>query len=86
MSETVHHRLTIPIEHAGHRLDQVLAEMLDGYSRTRIKEWIDAGQVLPGLNNGFKGGAPDIGAFELGSELPHYGPRLEKDQATADSK
>ena len=46
MSETVHHRLTIPLEHAGHRLDQGLAELLDGYSRTRIKEWIDAGQVL----------------------------------------
>ena len=46
MSESVHHRLTIPVEHAGQRLDQVLAELLDGYSRTRIKEWIDAGQVL----------------------------------------
>jgi 23S rRNA pseudouridine1911/1915/1917 synthase len=46
MPEAVHHQLTIPIEHAGHRLDQVLAELLNGYSRTRIKEWIDAGQVL----------------------------------------
>jgi 23S rRNA pseudouridine1911/1915/1917 synthase len=46
MSEAVHHQLTIPIDHAGQRLDQVLAELLDGYSRTRIKEWIDAGQVL----------------------------------------
>jgi 23S rRNA pseudouridine1911/1915/1917 synthase len=46
MSEPVHHQLTIPFEHAGQRLDQVLAELLDGYSRTRIKEWIDAGQVL----------------------------------------
>lgn len=46
MSESVHHRLTIPLEHAGQRLDQVLAELLEGYSRTRIKEWIDAGEVL----------------------------------------
>ena len=46
MSESVHHRLTIPAEAAGQRLDQVLAELLEGYSRTRIKEWIDAGQVL----------------------------------------
>jgi 23S rRNA pseudouridine1911/1915/1917 synthase len=45
MSEAVHHQLTIPFEHAGQRLDQVLAELLEGYSRTRIKEWIDAGQV-----------------------------------------
>jgi 23S rRNA pseudouridine1911/1915/1917 synthase len=46
MSEDVHHQLTIPPEHAGQRLDQVLAELLSEYSRTRIKEWIDAGQVL----------------------------------------
>ncbi len=46
MTESVHHQLTIPTEHAGQRLDQVLAELLDGYSRTRIKEWIDSGQVL----------------------------------------
>lgn len=46
MTESVHHQLTIPAEHAGQRLDQVLAELLDGYSRTRIKEWIDSGQVL----------------------------------------
>ena len=46
MSDAVHHQLTIPAQYAGQRLDQVLAELLDGYSRTRIKEWIDAGQVL----------------------------------------
>lgn len=46
MSEAVHHQLTIPFDHAGQRLDQVLAELLEGYSRTRIKEWIDAGEVL----------------------------------------
>jgi 23S rRNA pseudouridine1911/1915/1917 synthase len=45
MPEAVHRQLTIPFEHAGQRLDQVLAELLEGYSRTRIKEWIDAGQV-----------------------------------------
>ncbi|MDY6949124.1 MAG: 23S rRNA pseudouridine(1911/1915/1917) synthase RluD [Pseudomonadota bacterium] len=46
MSEAVHHQLTVPFDHAGQRLDQVLAELLEGYSRTRIKEWIDAGEVL----------------------------------------
>lgn len=46
MTESVHHQLTIPAEHAGQRLDQVLAELLEGFSRTRIKEWIDSGQVL----------------------------------------
>jgi hypothetical protein len=36
---------------------------------------VDAGEVLPGLNDGYVGQAPDLGAYELGSELPHYGPR-----------
>jgi hypothetical protein len=35
----------------------------------------DAGQVLPGINDGFAGKAPDLGAYERGSPLPHYGPR-----------
>ena len=38
--------LTIPVEHAGKRLDQSLAELLPDYSRSRIQAWIDAGQVL----------------------------------------
>lgn len=46
MAESIQHSLTIPVEHAGHRLDQVLADLLTDYSRTRIKEWIEAGQVL----------------------------------------
>lgn len=40
------HRLTIPADHAGQRLDQALAELLPEYSRTRIKDWIAAGRVL----------------------------------------
>jgi hypothetical protein len=36
---------------------------------------IDAGQPLPGVNDGFRGGAPDLGAYEQGESLPHYGPR-----------
>lgn len=36
---------------------------------------IDAGEILPGINDGFSGKAPDLGAYELGAELPHYGPR-----------
>jgi 23S rRNA pseudouridine1911/1915/1917 synthase len=46
MSEPIQHSLTIPAEHAGQRLDQVLADLLSSYSRTRLKEWIEAGQVL----------------------------------------
>ncbi|MBV9470283.1 MAG: right-handed parallel beta-helix repeat-containing protein, partial [Abitibacteriaceae bacterium] len=36
---------------------------------------IDAGEALPNFNNGFAGKAPDLGAYEYGSPLPHYGPR-----------
>ncbi|MGC3981960.1 MAG: 23S rRNA pseudouridine(1911/1915/1917) synthase RluD [Steroidobacteraceae bacterium] len=37
--------LVIPMEYAGQRLDQVLAELLPDYSRTRLKAWIEGGQV-----------------------------------------
>jgi len=36
---------------------------------------VDAGVVLPNINDGYRGKAPDVGAYEYGSELPHYGPR-----------
>jgi hypothetical protein len=36
---------------------------------------IDAGVVLPGITDGFTGKAPDLGAYEYGTEPPHYGPR-----------
>ena len=38
--------LLIPVEHANERLDQALAKLLPEYSRTQIKEWIEAGAVL----------------------------------------
>jgi hypothetical protein len=36
---------------------------------------VDTGQVLPGINDGYAGKAPDLGAVELGASLPRYGPR-----------
>jgi hypothetical protein len=36
---------------------------------------IDAGVVLPTVNDGFTGKAPDLGAVEFGRPEPHYGPR-----------
>jgi hypothetical protein len=36
---------------------------------------LDSGESLPGLNDGFAGRAPDLGAYEAGVPLPHYGPR-----------
>ena len=38
---------------------------------------VAAGIILPNLNDGFAGKAPDMGAYELGQELPYYGPRPE---------
>jgi hypothetical protein len=35
----------------------------------------NAGTVLPGFNDGFRGSAPDLGAYEIGDAPPHYGPR-----------
>ncbi|HVR86167.1 MAG TPA: right-handed parallel beta-helix repeat-containing protein, partial [Planctomycetota bacterium] len=39
---------------------------------------IDAGEILPGWNDGFAGKAPDLGAYEVGQEPPRYGPRPEE--------
>jgi hypothetical protein len=36
---------------------------------------IDAGVELPSITDGFTGAAPDLGAYESGKPLPHYGPR-----------
>jgi hypothetical protein len=36
---------------------------------------VDAGCVLPNVNDGFVGKAPDLGALEVGQSLPIWGPR-----------
>ena len=36
---------------------------------------VDAGLVLPGINDGYTGAAPDLGCYEVGRPVPHYGPR-----------
>ncbi len=36
---------------------------------------VDAGELIPTVNNGFSGNAPDLGALEAGQPAPHYGPR-----------
>ena len=45
MSTPVRQTLIVPPELSGQRLDQVLAELMSEYSRTRIKTWIDGGNV-----------------------------------------
>jgi hypothetical protein len=50
----------------------------------RGSDALDRGEQLPGINDGFTGNAPDLGAYEAGATLPHYGPRsrgaAEKEQ------
>jgi hypothetical protein len=36
---------------------------------------VDAGVTLPTITDGFTGRAPDLGAYEVGRPLFHYGPR-----------
>ncbi len=36
---------------------------------------VDAGDLIPGINDGYHGDAPDLGAYETGEKVPHYGPR-----------
>jgi hypothetical protein len=36
---------------------------------------VDAGIRLPNVNDDLTGRAPDLGAYETGQPLPHYGPR-----------
>jgi len=38
---------------------------------------VDAGIVLPNINEDFNGAAPDLGAYEVGAPLPYYGPRMD---------
>jgi hypothetical protein len=35
----------------------------------------DAAVLLPNINDDFTGQGPDMGAYEIGKPLPHYGPR-----------
>ncbi|MDR2214378.1 MAG: hypothetical protein LBE59_00865 [Nevskiaceae bacterium] len=44
------------------------------FTLVRRSKAIDKGMVLPNITDGFTGRAPDLGAFEYGQPLPHYGP------------
>jgi len=38
----------------------------------------NAGCILPNVNDGFTGKTPDLGAYEIGTPVPVYGPRPKK--------
>ncbi len=39
---------------------------------------VDKGVILANINEDYKGLAPDLGAYENGADLPHYGARVEQ--------
>jgi len=41
---------------------------------------VDKGVIMPNINDGFKGKAPDLGALEAGESMPIYGARRNKNQ------
>lgn len=45
MNQIIHLSARIPEELAGRRLDQALAELFPDYSRSRLTQWVRAGQV-----------------------------------------
>jgi len=40
-------------------------------------EAVDAGAIVPNISDDFVGKAPDLGAYECGGEMSHYGPRQQ---------
>ena len=46
MPQTIHLSVCIPESMRGRRLDQALAELVPDYSRSRLQQWIRAGQVM----------------------------------------
>ena len=56
------------------------SEPVPGYEPPDLRlrpgsEIVDRATPLPNINDGYSGTAPDIGAYELGQEMPIYGPR-----------
>jgi hypothetical protein len=44
-------------------------------TQSHFNRAVDAGVLLPTINDDFTGKAPDLGAYELDKPVPHYGPR-----------
>lgn len=84
MPNEIAETLSVPADLAGRRLDQVLAQLLPDYSRTRIKEWIEAGNVavdgrrLKPKDKVLGGEQVEVRA-ELGAEVPLAPEKIEVD-------
>ena len=74
------HRITLPPELSGRRLDQALAELLPQYSRTRIQRWIEEGAVRV---NGLAPRARDV---VVGGEVAALEARIDAETGVAAEK
>ncbi|HUF74334.1 MAG TPA: 23S rRNA pseudouridine(1911/1915/1917) synthase RluD [Gammaproteobacteria bacterium] len=45
MNDSVSRQTTVPAEFAGQRLDRAVAEIWSDYSRSRIRQWIESGEL-----------------------------------------
>lgn len=45
MGESITQQATIPAELAGRRLDQALSELFPDFSRNRLKQWVESGEI-----------------------------------------
>ncbi len=71
------HRLTVPPDCAGQRLDVVLAQLLPQYSRARLQRWIDEGRIT------LDGRLPKRRSVLLGGEQLRVSPAFEPDSRVA---
>ena len=70
------------LEELNHRLNANLPA--GDFSLAPGSPGFDVAVRIPNFNDDFRGKAPDIGAYEAGQPLPHYGPRPEGvDESTA---
>ncbi len=46
MSKNIEHKIIIPEEYAGLRLDQALAKLFPQYSRSRLKQWLENEKIF----------------------------------------
>jgi 23S rRNA pseudouridine1911/1915/1917 synthase len=62
---------TVPIEAAGQRLDQALAALLPDYSRSRLKGWIESGEIqVDGITRRPRDKVSGGEAVQVRAELP----------------
>jgi 23S rRNA pseudouridine1911/1915/1917 synthase len=71
------HRLEVPPEMAGMRLDLALARLLPQYSRSRLQGWIDSGRVI------LDGARPSRRVRLLGGEIARVVPHFPADERVA---